>query len=311
MGIVVADHACTPIPRMPGAGELQMADRLQLAVGGCATNVAVDLSKLGRRVGVVGRVGDDVFGQFVRDSLDRSGVDTAHLLRTPDTDTSGTLIVNVDGEDRRFVHAFGANAAFDGSEVSDELLTSAPLLYLGGYLLLPNLTADVVADLFARARARGVTTVLDVAIPDPTDLWSKLAPILPHTDLFLPNIDEARLITALDDPIAQANRFHEAGARTVVVTCGDEGAVLVGDDGCWRSEVFNVPFIDGTGSGDAFDAGFIHGLLDAQSPEACLTIGSALGASCVRETGATEGVFDRAELATFLKQHPLAVSELP
>lgn len=310
MGIVVADHACTPISRMPEAGELQMADRLHLAVGGCASNVAVDLSKLGRRVGVVGRVGDDVFGQFVRESLDHSGVDTEHLLRTPDTQTSGTLIVNVEGEDRRFVHAFGANANFDGSEVSDELLNSAPLLYLGGYLLLPNLTADVVADLFARAQVGGVTTVLDVAIPDPTDLWEKLAPILPHTDLFLPNIDEARLITGLADPVPQADRFHDAGARTVVITCGDEGAVLVEKDSRWRSSTFDVPFIDGTGSGDAFDAGYIHGLLDAKSPEECLTIGSALGASCVGMTGATEGVFDRGELAEFLQQHTLDVSKL-
>lgn len=310
VGIVVADHACTPISSLPAAGELRMAERLRLAIGGCAANVAVDLSKLGRNVGVVGCVGDDVFGQFVHESLNEAGVDTAHLLRTPETDTSGTLIINVEGEDRRFVHAFGANAVFDGSELSDDLLSSAPLLYLGGYLLLPGLSVAVVTDAFARAQAAGVRTVLDVVVPEPTGLWQKLEPILPYTDLFLPNADEAKLITGLDDPIAQAEQFHAAGAKTVVITCGEEGAILVSDQTRLRSEVFRVPFIDGTGSGDAFVAGYIHGLLNNRSPDECLRLGSALGASCVGQTGATQGVFSREELEAFLQTHSLQVSAL-
>ena len=146
VGIIVADHSCTPIAEVPAAGHLQMADRLHLSTGGCAANVAVDLAKLDLRVAVVGRVGDDVLGRFVAESLTASGVDTRHLVETAKTETSGTLIVNVAGEDRRFIHAFGANAAFDGSEVSDELLTSAPILYLGGYLLMPALSGEAVAE---------------------------------------------------------------------------------------------------------------------------------------------------------------------
>ncbi len=200
------------------------------------------------------------------------------------------------------------NAVFDSSEVTDELLTSAPVLYLGGYLLMPQLTAAAMVDIFSRAQAAGVKTVLDVAIPDATNLWERLSPVLPHTDVFLPNEDEARLITGLDNPAQQALKFCEAGAETVVITCGAAGAVLQSSQEQYQSGVFSVPFIDGTGSGDAFDAGYIYGMLQDKSTLECLTLGSALGAGCVRHTGATAGVFTKAELEEFLADNSLTVN---
>src|SRR5262249_1622146 len=103
-GIVVADHVCTPIGHLPAAGELVMADRLLLTIGGCAANVAVDLAKMGVTAGVVGRVGGDVFGRVVTDMLRDAGVDVASLQTSVGADTSQTLIVNVVGQDRRFIH---------------------------------------------------------------------------------------------------------------------------------------------------------------------------------------------------------------
>src|SRR3954471_2315650 len=100
-GIVVADHICSPIARLPAAGELVLADRLLLTIGGCAANVAVDLVKLGGSTAGVGRVGGDVFGRVVADLLRQSGADTAGIRVSAAHDTSQTLIVNVAGQDRR------------------------------------------------------------------------------------------------------------------------------------------------------------------------------------------------------------------
>src|SRR5438874_8907178 len=93
-GIIVADHVCSPIARLPAAGELVMAERLLLTIGGCAANTAVDLAKMGMRAAVAGRVGDDVFGRVVADLLRSSGVDVSAVTITPGSDTSQTLIVN-------------------------------------------------------------------------------------------------------------------------------------------------------------------------------------------------------------------------
>src|SRR5258708_29126008 len=94
-GILVADHVCTPISHLPAAGELVMAERLLLTVGGCAANTAVDLGKMGVRAGVVGRVGGDRFGRILAEMLAETGADVTGLLVTPGHDTSQTLIVNV------------------------------------------------------------------------------------------------------------------------------------------------------------------------------------------------------------------------
>src|SRR5262249_59434194 len=87
-GIIVADGVCAPISSWPGAGELVMADRFLLTIGGCAASVAVDLTKMGVRAAVVGRVGSDVFGRVVADMLHDHGVDVSAVATSPGLDTS-------------------------------------------------------------------------------------------------------------------------------------------------------------------------------------------------------------------------------
>lgn len=309
-GIIVADFVCAPVAAVPAAGGLEMTDAISLAIGGCAANVATDLVKIGRKAAVVGRVGTDMPGRFVRDELSCSGVETNWLVETPTLQTSSTLVINVRGEDRRFIHTFGANAAFDGSEIPPDLIRQARSLYVGGFFLMPRLTSRRVAELFRSARDAKVPTVLDVVIPDPTHCWRELQDVLPWTDVFLPNVDEGRQITGLDDSVSQARAFRDAGAKTVIITCGGAGAVLSNDDSIIRSGGFPCEFVDGTGSGDAFAAGYISGLIDGYPAKRCLEIGSALGASCVRRAGATAGVFNHLELTDFLSQHRLPMERL-
>lgn len=278
-----------------------------MAIGGCASNVAVDLARLGRKVAVVGCIGPDASGRFVRETFEEARVDCGQLRVAHGWQTSATLVVNVKGEDRRFIHATAANGAFRGDQVTAELIASTTILYVGGFLMVPGLRGDAVGNWFRMAREAGVRTVLDVVISDPRDGWNELQKVLPWTDVFLPNNDEARLLTDLDDPCRQAEWFAQAGAKTVVVTCGSRGAVLLEKDRRLRSGTFPVDFVDGTGSGDAFAAGVIDGLLQNATSDRCLEIGSALGASCVRQPGATTGVFDREELNAFLASHRLAI----
>ncbi len=311
VGIIVADHVCAPIDHLPAAGELVTTERLELTIGGCAANVAVDLAKLGSKVAVSGIVGRDIFGRYVREALEQHGIDCRFIAESPTHQTSGTLIINVRGEDRRFIHAVGANSQFTGAEVTDQQIQSCRVLYLGGYCLADNPSAENVARLFQKARSAGVTTVLDVVIPGPGDYWARLRPVLPYTDVFVPNDDEAEIMTGLSDPVQQAEAFRQAGAGTVVITCGEKGAVLLSEQARLRAGVDRVDFVDGTGSGDAFVAGYIYGLLHQKSEQECLRLGSALGASCVRVTGATTGVFTEPELLEFVQQNALPMTSLP
>jgi sugar/nucleoside kinase (ribokinase family) len=278
-----------------------------LTIGGCAANTAVDLVKMDVEATVAGRVGGDVFGRLVAEMLRDQGVDVAELKVSPEAETSQTLIVNVVGQDRRFIHSFGANAAFQAGDLPLDRLGDYAVLYVGGYLVMPRLRPKELLPVFAKARQLGVKTVLDVVVPGPGDHLSHLAELLPHVDVFLPNNHEAELIAAEHDPLRQAEFFRRLGVDTVVITMGGEGSVLVRDELRLRAGVFSMPYVDGSGGGDAFAAGYISGLLRRLPPEECLRLASALGASCVRAIGTTPGVFTRRECEEFLRSHDLEI----
>jgi sugar/nucleoside kinase (ribokinase family) len=308
-GIVVADHVSSPIAHLPAAGELVLADQLVLTIGGCAANVAVDLVKLGVPAGVVGCVGDDVFGGVVAEMLRQRQVDVANLYTRAGMVTSQTLIVNVQGQDRRFVHTFGANAAFSATDIPLDA-PNCKVLYLGGYFLMERVRPRELAAVFARARQKGMRTVLDVVTPGPAKYLPGLVEVLPEVDVFLPNDHEAHLITGLEDPLAQAEMFHRMGATTAIITQGERGTVLVTHGLRLHADVFHMPFVDGTGGGDAFTAGYIAALLQNKEPVECLRMASAVGASCVRALGTTAGVFTAEECAAFLRDTPLKIERI-
>ena len=262
------------------------------------------------RVAIAGRVGGDVFGRVVTDILRDANVEVSHIKTSSGADTSQTLIVNVQGEDRRFIHTFGANRDFRASDIPLQLLDRVKVLYLGGYLLLPGVTQEELVSVFAAARARGVKTVLDIVVPAKGEYLSRFDRLLPHVDVFLPNHDEGKLITGEKDPLRQAEVFQRLGAGTTIVTMGSEGAILVQKDLRLRSSVYAMPFVDASGGGDAFDAGYMCGLLEGKGAEDCLRLASALGASCVRAIGTTPGVFTRAECEAFMKTQILKIERI-
>ena len=310
-GVIVADHLCTPISHLPAAGELVRADDLVLNIGGCASNAAMALARLGVASTVCGRVGGDAFGRFVAETLTGSGVDAGHLTVDSSRATSQSLIINVRGQDRRFIHSFGANEGFVASDLDPALATGPMVFYLGGYLILPGLDPDALAERFARARAAGATTVLDVVTPaGAVDSLDRLRPVLPFTDVFLPNTDEATLILGEADPVRQALAFRDLGASRVVITRGEHGSVAVSDALQARLGTYPIDFVDPTGGGDAFDAGYIAGLVEGLPELDCLKLASAVGASCVRAVGTTAGIFTRDEARDFLRRSELTVEPL-
>ncbi len=310
VGLIVADHVSAPITAFPPSGGLACTPRIDLTIGGCAANVAVDLAKLGVSAGVVGCVGDDVVGRYVSDELREAGVDCSQIVISHEAQTSTTLVVNVQGEDRRFIHVLGANRVLTGKELKADVLTQAKVVYVGGFGLNAALSGENIAELFTAARAAGVRTVLDVVIGETDAISDMLKPVLPVTGIFVPNTDEARVITGLDDPLEQAKVFRRQGAETVIVTCGARGALLLSPTECVRIPIYEVAEVDGTGGGDAFAAGLIYGLLSGKAPIDCVKDAAAMGASCVRAPGATTGTFTAEELRAFVESNDLTIDRI-
>ena len=309
-GIIVADMVGQPIETIPPAGGLIKTDRIEFSIGGCAANMAVDMEKLGLKIGLSGRVGHDLFGREVRDRLSAVGVDTAQIETSMTAPTSSTFVLNVKGEDRRFIHCVGANSEYDGQELSDESIRNARSIFVGGFCLMESLTPSQAIRLFRVARESGVITALNVVLPENTDTMTWLNPVLPWTDFFFCNNDEAARITGHTDPIRQSEQLRNLGAKTAIVTQGEQGAILRGPAEHLRAGVYPVQPLDGTGTGDAFASGFLYGLLKDESIRSSLALGTAMGASCVRSMGATTGVFNAAELNEFVRHNSLSINTL-
>ena len=296
-GLLVADLFSSPLSCLPRAGELLRVDELLLQTGGCAANAGANLARLGVQVAVVGRVGNDVFADFVRSDLQSKGVDTTQVRVSSTAATSRTVILPV-AEDRRYIHNVGANAEFCVADIDLDRVANSRALCVGGYLLLPGIEQAALAELFAFAQRRGVLTVLDVAGPLPG--METLRQVLPYTDVFLPNDDEARILTGEDDPLRQAGALLEAGAGTIVITMGSQGVLARTPREALQAPAFRVPVVDPSGAGDAFAAGFIVGLLEGWDLRRTTEFASAVGASACTKLGCTAGVFTRAEVDAFL-----------
>jgi sugar/nucleoside kinase (ribokinase family) len=237
-------------------------------------------------------------------------VDTRALKVSRTQPTSQTLIVNVAGQDRRFIHLIGAYGEYRAEDIPLDLVKSCKALYLGYFLLMPNLTAEGLIPVFDLARKNGARVVMDVAVPGKGDHAAKLERLLPHVDVFLPNQDEAEVILGERNPFKQADAFRKMGAKTVVITMGEKGALVVDDRVKLMAGVYPVEFVDPSGGGDAFDAGYIYGLLKGMDAEGCLKVASALGASCVRAIGTTPGVFTESEYEDFVGKHALRIEHI-
>lgn len=309
-GILFADIGCAPIDHAPVPGELVQTDRIEVTLGGCASSVAINLARLEVPVGLCGCVGDDGLSDFILHSLVNPLIDTTGIRRVKDCGPGCTLIVNVKGQDRRFVSTTAANASFSFDDIPADWLEETEILYLGGYLMMPLLEDKKTVDYFQRFRAKGGKTVLDVALYGQRPYWEVIRPLLPFVDYFLPNHDEGKIISGLDHPVDQAKFFADAGAQVSVITCGEAGAVYYSEKERFQADVFPVDFVGGTGSGDAFSAGLIAALLDGADPVGLINAASAQGMSCVRDGSATRTVFSRKERQEFLAEHQLKVTPL-
>jgi sugar/nucleoside kinase (ribokinase family) len=304
-GVVVADVFVPPLRRLPAPGELVATEDFVVETGGCAANAGIALARLGVRPTVVARVGDDLFGDFVEHELSAAGVDVSGIGRTADFGTSKTVIVPVIGEDRRYVHTFGANAALCAADIASAIVIAPQVLYVGGFLVLPALRQDELAAQLRRARQSGTRVVLDVVAPSGRAVSPEdVAVVLPQVDFFVPNDDEAAALTGTRDPRKQVERLLELGAGTVIVTLGEHGVVAGSADGVIALPAPRVKVLEPSGAGDAFAAGLVFGLLEGWDLQRCLELASMLGASACTRLGCTAGLPTRAEADAYLESNP-------
>jgi sugar/nucleoside kinase (ribokinase family) len=270
----------------PAFGQAErLVDEARLTVGGSGAILACGAARLGLRVAIVGVVGDDLFGAFMRERLVERGVDVSGLVVDPELPTGLTVVLSGD-TDRAILTSLGTISALRAQMIDRKVLASARHVHVSSFFLQRGLVPDL-PELFAEVHASGATTSLDPNW-DPSEGWDGgLGDLLASVDVLMPNEMEAtRLAHTSDLEIAIAVlRQH---VTTVVVKAGDRGAVAVGSGGRATAPALRVAAVDTTGAGDSFDAGFLAATLGGESLERCLAIANACGALSTRATGGVD-----------------------
>lgn len=258
-----------------------------IEMGGSCCIFATQAAKLGMKVAILGRVGDDAFGELITDTLSSAGVDTRYLIVDSSLRT-GITVHLVQGNDRAMLTHAGSLNALTLADVTDEILAPARHLHYGSLYLQTGLLPNWI-EILRRARHLGLTVSLDTNW-DPQERWDYgLARALPFIDVLLPNEQEAIHLSGKADAIAAIDYLRKQVAL-LVVKRESAGALA------WhRGEQF-VQSVDpalgdgdGIGAGDSFDAGFLAGWLNDLPLEICLSIACQCGRGVASAVGGVSG----------------------
>ena len=306
VGILVADVMTKPVDSVPEKGFLSHVDAIELYSGGNAMTAAVNMRKMGIDSAIIGKVGEDMFGNFLEAKMIDMGVNTKGLKKDQNTQTSVSVVLSASDGERTFLHCIGTNGTFSIDDIDWDVINEVDYVFVTGTYLMNTFDGKQTADFLKKCKEIGKTTLLDVCW-DAKDRWSSVLDCaMPYIDIFMPSIDEAIKISGETDPEKIADVFFAKGVKKVVIKLGKKGAYLRESKSAASVIIptYNkIKAVDTTGAGDSFCSGFITGLVKGLSFEECGLFANAVGTHCVMEKGATTGIKSYDEIRKFMEEY--------
>ena len=336
--VVVAGHICLDVipeidhPIAMHPGKLYNVGKPTIATGGTVSNTGIAMHIFGNRTVLMGKVGEDDFGRNVLQILERRAPElTDGMIRIPGETTSYTVVINIPGTDRIFLHCTGANDSFVAGDIDYETVADTRLFHLGYPPLMKNLFENRGKELIAiyrRVKEAGVTTSLDMAMPDPDSPSGKadwpciVREVGRYLDVFLPSADEilymlepthsedcdnlspgkiSELGTTLLE-LGPAISGLKLGSRGLYVRTGTAerlramGSLKLSNIDAWANRELWFPvfrtahFVGATGAGDTTIAGCLTALLRDLDPEDAGTMACMVGTTNVEAPDALSGL---------------------
>ena len=285
IGELCVDLIFTGLKTLPVIGHEILCENSSLVLGSSTAICASGLAKLGLRTSFVGKLGKDIFGKTTLEKLQANKIDTSNILIDESIKTGITVSLSM-GTDRALVTFMGSSIdALSVEELDMEVIKSAKHIHVGSFFLQSKLRQKL-PQLFKFARDHDITVSLDAGWDETNDWNYNLLEVLPYTNIFFPNENEATAITGLKNPIDAALKLSKTGCEIVVVKCGAQGAIA-----CQKGVLHQAPAyeellpIDTTGAGDSFNAGFIFAYLKGEQISQCLKYGNASGSISVTRVG--------------------------
>lgn len=279
-----------------GQKEKIIAD-YDVQMGGSCLIYACQCAKLGLKTAVIGKAGQDAFGDIVCGTLSKSGVSMELMQRTSQMKTGVTVALNK-GNDRAMLTYNGTIHGVLPSDAAPEILAQTRHFHIGSYFLMEQLL-ESYPHFLKILKENGATISLDTNW-DPTEQWdSGIMKVLPFVDLFFPNEQEVLNITKKKD-VESAIAYVAEMVPVVAVKKGGDGACVYANGKVYQAEPLRVNVKDTVGAGDTFDAGFTYAWLSGKPVEECARIACICGSMSTQAFGGTGGQLTACELEEML-----------
>lgn len=302
IGVHILDTCVQYVDHIPPGQGICLVDDINFSVAGTAAGTAVDLAKLGCNVTSIGAVGNDKIGDILLDMMSKSNINTEFIVRKSNTKTSATILPIRSNGERPALHMLGANAEFCYDDISENVLKEADYIHFGGFYLMKSFDGEDTVKALKLAKESNAITSMDVLGIQCDDMASKILPCMKYLDYFMPNYDEAKMITCLENIDEMADFFLTAGVHFVILKMGHRGCFLKSKDGLRvRIPAYDVKVVDTTGCGDGWSAGFIAGLSRGMSLLDAAYFASACGSLVATGLSSNAGIDDFETALLFMK----------
>jgi len=237
--------------------------------GGAPANVLAVVSKLGLSTVFMGKVGQDAFGEFLRDTLIQQGIDTKGLILTKEANTTLAFVHLGEGGERSFsfYRNPGADMLLRKEELDEDILKNSYIFHFGSVSMTKEPARTATLEAAKKAKELGRIISYDPNLRPP--LWDSLEEAreiislgIPFADVLKISEEELEFLTGKKDPEAGSKLLHEQyGIPVILITLGPDGCFYRSGDHTGYSPGFKVKAVDTTGAGDAFLGGFLYQLI--------------------------------------------------
>src|SRR5262245_24178433 len=291
---IVTLGECMAVLYPPEPVTLDDTRSLLLDIGGAEANLSIALCRLGHSARFISRVGDDPFGQRMRATLAREGVDVSALTTDPAAQT-GVFFREwlPDGARRVYYYRAGSAASRLGpSDLRPKLFADARIVHLTG--ITPALSAscaEAVARAIELAHEAGALVSFDpnyrAKLWKPEAARAALLPLLRQADIILMGHEDAAAVLGTgDDELGAMQAAAALGPKIVVLKLAERGALALAEGATYPMLAVSVErMVDPVGAGDGFNAGFLAAWLRGDSLEDALRLGARIGAAAVATLG--------------------------
>jgi len=288
----------TYLEKMPEPGETVVGDRLETFPGGKGLNQAVAAARAGGEVVMVGVLGNDSHSNMLKQVMLTEKINSDYVRKV--VGASGTAIIEVDKSGRnRIIVIAGANSELKANDLKPEILTKITKRQV----LLSQLESPI-SELFSIFQAAKNSNFFTILNPAPArKLEMKFIQLI---DLLVPNQFEAEFLTGIkvtdtDSAFSAGKELISQGVKSVLITMGEAGSVLITKDGGELFSSFKVHAIDTTAAGDAFCGAIAVALSEEFDLKTAIRFASAAGALAVQIEGATTSMPTRQEIEKLME----------